>query len=74
LDLHIKSLTDGFFKLRMKIPSLFLFFPLSAILLHVCRGATDLLYVTDFAGNGTTGYLGENLAATSSEMYPRGLW
>jgi hypothetical protein len=32
------------------------------------------LFVTNFAGNGTTGYLGENLPATSAEMNPTGLW
>jgi hypothetical protein len=32
------------------------------------------LFITNFAGNGTTGYLGENLPATSAEMNPTGLW
>jgi sugar lactone lactonase YvrE len=30
--------------------------------------------LTNFAGNGTTGFLGENLLATSAEMNPTGLW
>jgi sugar lactone lactonase YvrE len=34
---------------------------------------TELL-LTNFAGNGTTGYLGENLPPTSAEMNPTGLW
>jgi hypothetical protein len=36
--------------------------------------STTELLLTNFAGNGTTGYLGENLPATSAEMNPTGLW
>jgi hypothetical protein len=61
------------FTRQMKKTSLVLFFLWSEIFLHVCRGAAEL-YVTNFAGNGTTGYLGENLPATSAEMNPTGLW
>jgi hypothetical protein len=57
----------------MKRTSLVLFFLLSEFFLHVCRGATEL-YLTDFAGDGTVGYLGENLPAISAELYPTGLW
>jgi hypothetical protein len=57
----------------MKWTSLVLFFLLSEIILQICRGATEL-YLTDFAGNGTTGYLGQNLPATSTELSPQGLW
>jgi hypothetical protein len=32
------------------------------------------LYLTDFVGNGTTGYLGENLPRTAAEMSPNGIW
>jgi hypothetical protein len=57
----------------MKKTNLFLFVLLSKVFSHVCRGATEL-FVTNFAGNGTVGYLGENLPATSAEMNPTGLW
>jgi hypothetical protein len=28
----------------------------------------------NFAGNGTTGYIGENIPATSAEIVPQGVW
>jgi hypothetical protein len=41
--------------------------------LRVCESATEL-YLTNFAGNGTRGYLGENLPATATEMSAQGVW
>jgi hypothetical protein len=58
---------------EMNRTNIFLFFLLFKIFVSVCRGAA-VLYLTNFAGNGTTGFLGENLPATSAEMNPTGLW
>jgi hypothetical protein len=48
-------------------------FLLLCISLRRCRSAPEL-YVTSFAGNGTAGYTGENIPATSAEIIPRGVW
>jgi hypothetical protein len=53
--------------------SLVLFFLLFEIFLPAFRAATEL-FLTDFAGDGTSGYLGENLPATSTEIAAGGLW
>jgi hypothetical protein len=44
-----------------------------SVLIFYCRAASQL-YLTNFAGNATTGYTGENIAATSAEMAPQGIW
>jgi hypothetical protein len=51
------------------IYSFLLFF----ITLHLCQGASEL-YVTVFAGNGSSGYTGENIPAISAEISPEGVW
>jgi hypothetical protein len=61
------------FTREMKRTSFVLFFLLSEIFLLVYRCGAEL-FLTDFAGDGSSGYLGENLPATSTEIYPRGLW
>jgi hypothetical protein len=46
---------------------------LFGIILYCCLAATEF-FLTDFAGSGVTGYLGENLPATSAEISPYALW
>jgi hypothetical protein len=36
--------------------------------------ALNQLYIANFAGNGTQGYSGEYLPATSSQIVPNGIW
>jgi hypothetical protein len=41
--------------------------------LRVCESATEL-FLTNFAGNGSTGYSGENIPATAAQMATQGVW